>query len=237
MMRPSGFSVVELLVGLVLVSVIVALSSRVFVVQLRSMERVLRRTEGDQAAALAWSVLGAEVRASSEAVSAAVGPGDSVRVRAHRGSAWPCPGDAPGVLRVTYTGDRLPKPGADSVAALGDDGVWRAYPLTGVTSGGHCAALGAPVQQWSVGGIPSTVHYLRLFESGTYSVERGALRYRLGQGGRQPVSAERFDTASTLATASAVTGGVAVDLTIVGDAFVPTFHAGRRVARPRRSLP
>lgn len=234
----AGFSAVELLVALLISVLVLSMTATVFTTQFRVALRTLRSLEGDRTAGLAWSILSAELRGTGGPRDYRVGPGDSVRTRAFRGSAWPCPGDPGHLLRVTYRGDRAPNVAKDSVLALTDQGRWVAFGLSRVGSIETCPSTGGSVRRWTVSGASPSLTYLRLFESGTYSVERGALRYRAGRGGRQPVTAERFDTAAALQRAGPSLGvGVAATLPIAQDEYGPATNGGRRAAWPRRGGP
>ena len=234
----GGFSVLELLIALLVSVLVLSMTASAFTTQFRVAQQTLRRLEGDRAAGLAWFILSGELRGTGGARDYRIGPGDSIRTRAFRGSAWPCPGDPVRPLRVTFRGDRSPNVTKDSVLALTDGGDWIALGLSRVGSVETCASTGAAVRRWTLSGSSAPLLYLRLFESGTYSVERGALRFRSGRGGRQPVTAEMFDTASALGGAGALPGvGVAATLPIVSHAYGPATIGGRRVAWPRRDPP
>lgn len=234
----AGFSLLELLVALVVSVFVLSTTATVFTTQFRGAQRTLRSLEGDRAAGLAWSILSAELRGTRGVLDYRIGPGDSVRTRAFRGSAWLCPGDPVHPLRVTFQGDRSPNAAKDSVLALTDVGDWVAFNLTRVGPLEVCPSTGGLVRRWTLSGSNEPLLYLRLFESGTYSVGRGALRYRAGRGGRQPVTAERFDTAVSLMGAGSLPNlGIATSLPVAGHEFGPATVGGRRVAWPRRDVP
>ncbi len=234
----AGCTMVELLVAVVVSAVVLSVAGSAYALSLRAAQRTLRETEGSQAAGVAWSILAAELRAQSGPSDYAIGPGDSIRLRAFRGGGWPCPGDGPGVLRIAHRGDRSPNVQKDSVLALTDRGTWVALGLDAVGGAQTCAATGASVRTWTLSPLTPGLQYVRLFESGTYSVERATLRYRVGRGGRQPVTAERFDSTATLAAAGSAPGmGAALTLPLASDPYMPGRPAGRRVAWPRRATP
>ncbi len=238
MKSEAGLTVVELLVTLVASVLLLSIAGSAYVTSLQVAQRTLRETEGSQTASLAWSILAAEVRGHADAAGYAVGPGDSIRLRAFRGGGWLCPEDPPGLVRVAYRGDRSPNPQKDSVLALTDRGAWVALRLDRVGSAGPCARTGVLVRTWTLDPPPPPLLYVRLFESGTYSVEGAALRYRVGLGGRQPVTAARFDSTAALGPASSSSVlGAAVTLPLAWDPYMPARPAGRRVAWPRRRTP
>lgn len=239
----GGFAAFEWVLAITLTLVLVALSAQSVQHFVRRGFARLARAEWDQQAALAGSVLAAELGRASTPEDWTVHSGDSVRVRAFRGTGWICgtqPAPTPRVI-VVFAGDRLPNPAKDSILIHGAQGRPSVRPLRGRRSGVTCPALPlTPAEAWDVGGAIPTQGLLRLFESGAYSVSDGSLRYRAGRGGRQPVVGSTFDTASGLSagpTAGLV--GTSVEL-ILREGFGP-FRSGaglyRRVARHRPSLP
>ena len=118
---------------------------------------------------------------------------DSVALRSYRGTGIVCgPGPATGELIVAYRGDRLPDPRKDSVELTTETGVVSVFALASTEPGtGACpgAAAGEETMRWSVDGlVPLDVVMARVFESGTYHLVGSALRYRIGRGGRQPLT-------------------------------------------------
>jgi hypothetical protein len=239
----GGFAAVEWVVAITLTLVVVALSAQSVQYLVRGGFVRLARAEWDQQAALAGSVLAAELRRASTPEDWAVYSGDSVTVRAFRGTGWICgtqPAPNPRVI-VVFSGDRLPNPAKDSVLIHGAQGRPSVLPLRGRRSGATCPSFPlAPAEAWDVGGATPTRGIVRLFESGAYSISNGSLRYRAGRGGRQPVVGSTFDTASGLSAGPAGSlGGTSVEL-ILREGFGP-YRSGtgfyRRVARHRPSLP
>lgn len=111
---------------------------------------------------------------------------DSVRLRAVRGVGVVC-GGAGSELRVRYRGVRRPDAAKDSaVAVTGAATGGTAYAVTGVVSAeGGCG----PGYRLSLDPAPPAATGLILvFETGSYHLSGGALRYRRGRGGRQPVT-------------------------------------------------
>lgn len=136
-------------------------------------------------------VLNGELRYAAPG-DAAPGP-DSIRLRAVRGSAIICDGGTE--LGVRYDGVRRPDPGKDS-----------ALVITGAGTAGSVHALVAAAAVGGSGGcgdlrlrlepMPTAVTgHLLVFETGTYHLSGGALRYRRGNGGRQPVTEAVLETA------------------------------------------
>lgn len=141
------------------------------------------RIRAADAARTADLILGGELRYTSAPDRTAAT--DSVRVRAIRGAGAVC-GRADAEVRVRYRGLRAPDPEKDSVLLI-----------TGSDTGGSVHAVTASALDSSCGsGVrltldpppPSPAGLALLFESGSYHLTGGALRYRRGRGGRQPLT-------------------------------------------------
>jgi Tfp pilus assembly protein PilV len=134
-----------------------------------------------------------------------VADGDSVSLRAFRGTAWICPNDTAATeVLVSYGGDREPDPTKDSVVVVGAEGTEELRALVQVRSApGACgrSGPGAP-QAWRFDApIPRGSVAARLYERGSYHVSSAALRYRRGASGRQPLTPEVWSEASGFASA------------------------------------
>lgn len=238
-----GFASAEWIVAVALAFLLVGLCAGL-VTRLVNFGFVqLRTAEWEQRTALASRVLGTELRRGVTPADWAVHPGDSVRLRAFRGMAWICgvrSSPSPRVY-VVFAGDRSPNAAKDSVLVLNGTVATTAVRLRGRRSGATCPGLaGAPAEEWDLGPKPPREGILRLFESGAYSVGAGALRYRVGRGGRQPVVGSTFDTASGLRPlVSGIAGSTPAELVLIESAG--PYRAApvrvRSVARRRRSLP
>ena len=205
MRKRAGHSLVELLATLATLAALLAVAGGLFRLASRTASLTADRAEALDATRTAAALLVRELRmlgAGDVAVFA-----ESVSVRAFRGSAIPC--DTAGAVRVRYTGARPPDPTKDSVIALAD-GIEVVAALTSATPaapGAGCAPL-AREQVFAVAvapPLPPAAAWI-VFERGTYSIGGGALRYRRGFGGRQPVTVPAFDdggSAFTLAPAPA----------------------------------
>lgn len=122
---------------------------------------------------------------------------DSLSLRAFRGWGPVCgSGGEPGKILVAYHGERVANPVKDSVLILTANG-WRGADLTGrASSPGSCGtALGGNPEVWTIDPPVTGALVARIFERGSYHVSGGALRYRRGRGGRQPLTLEVFDDA------------------------------------------
>ncbi len=79
------------------------------------------------------------------------------------------------------------------------DGWWGADLTWRVTGGPSCAMdLGGRSEVWTIDPPVPGALVARIFERGSYHVSDGALRYRRGLGGRQPLTLDVFDNRSTM---------------------------------------
>lgn len=163
--------------------------------------RLIHEMDVISARRLATTVLGRDLRRGI-AGRDWLGPvGDSLPLRAFRGWGLACPGGTtgPGVTVVAYRGERAPNPAKDSVLVLTDEG-WLAADLVGRagTTQPLCPdGLDSDTELWTLD-PPVSGALMRVYEHGSYHLADGALRYRRGRGGRQPVTAEVFRESSTL---------------------------------------
>lgn len=200
----AGVSLPEALVVLVLAAVLVHLAWTTLREQSRVARRAAALTERLEAARATRFVLDGEVRAGV-AGRDWIGPaGDSIAVRAFRGVGLPCVGPTgswDGTVR--YRGVRRPDPEKDSVLVLAPDGTWRTLGLEGARAdpGRPCRVgvdgEGWSTERWSVvgpgGGPAGSFVVARIFERGSYHLADGALRYRRGRAGRQPLTPTLLD--------------------------------------------
>lgn len=127
-------------------------------------------------------VLDGELRHSAP-VDRSVGP-DSVQLRAFRGVGVICE-RVGSDIRIRYRGVRSPNPEKDSALVVTDSataGV--AFPLTGVVRDDGCGQG----YRLTLGGAAPARGMVLVFETGSYHLTGGALRYRRGRSGRQPVT-------------------------------------------------
>lgn len=209
-----GFSLVELLVALAVTGVV---AGALFGL-LHGQERLARAQADGVAAAealrLSAFVLSGELRLLQPDEDLARIAPESAAVRALRGLALACGASAAGAL-VRYRGARAPDPAKDSVLLLRADSAALPLPLAGVAAApGACAAgPGERVELWALGeAAPLPVGSAALlFESGTYALTRGALRYRRGASGRQPLTVEWLVDAASGLQALDAAGGPTLD--------------------------
>ncbi len=188
---------VALLVGLLVVHAAISTAGRV-----RSAQRRIQdRTDGLLSGRLLSGVLRTELRFGRPGVDWALVDG-AIELRAFRGTGLVCPAAASAdELMVAYEGHRRPDPAKDSVLAVQATGATEVLALVGLGAAPDTCA-GSPLP----GGLmlrlerpPTGAPVLaRVFERGSYSVADGALRYRRGAAGRQPLTPEVWAGASRL---------------------------------------
>lgn len=150
-----------------------------------------------------------ELKTGLAGIDWAAGGGDSVAVRAFRGTGVRCARAPLPLWVVRYTGLRRPDPAKDSVLVLAADGVWRVAELVRARSG--ACGDGAGGEVWELNPVVPEAVVGRVFERGSYHVAAGAFRYRPGRGGRQPLTAQVLRTGA--GAASGVSGrGAGLDL-------------------------
>ena len=123
--------------------------------------------------------------------------GDSLRLRAFRGLGLVAPDSTRDrTLEVCFRGLRAPVPKKDSVLVLEVHGGWQAYDLLRrVSDSSGCLGGGeGSLERWEVSAVPSEPVLARVFETGSYHLVGGALRYRRGEGGRQPLTEEVLES-------------------------------------------
>jgi hypothetical protein len=136
------------------------------------------------------------VRAPSDLSAPA---GDSISVRAFRGVAIAC-SDGPGTaVLVRWTGVRAPDPHKDSVLVLDPAGGWSTSALRGRSPAPGSCRAGSPgaEERWTLEPEVDGVRLLRFFERGSYHLADDAFRYRIGAGGRQPLTPASIDPAGS----------------------------------------
>jgi hypothetical protein len=200
-----GSSTVEVLVSVLLMALLVQLSWSLLSSARRATERLIQRSEATQTERLGWHVLSREVGAGLAARDWSVEGGKVLPLRAFRGVGEVCPplsADDGAVMR--YEGMRLPEPSKDSLLALTADGEWRTVKLTSrAPSVSECPLWpGELVERWHWEPALQGVLLARVFERGSYN---------LGDAGRQPLTAERLESGSSLVANG---GGVSMRLRV-----------------------
>jgi hypothetical protein len=139
------------------------------------------RVRYEEAVRTAAVVLGAEFRHLT-AQDLRLGP-DTARLRAFRGGGPVC-AVADAVVQVLYRGVRLPEPAKDSVLLVGLHG----DEVVGLVSYGRGPECGGSARLVLARSPTAPPVMALVFESGTYALSGGAIRYRRGEGGRQPLT-------------------------------------------------
>lgn len=205
----SGTSVVEALVALMLGLLLVRGGWAVLASQRRATEAVVRGAEVQEVGRTVRRVLSGELRSAVPGRDWRAFGGDSLVLRAFRGAGLACASGA-GPARswtVSYRGMRAPNPAKDSVLVLTTAGGWEAREVTSVDrSGAPCIPVPrAEGYRLTLDREVRSAVLFRVFERGSYHLDSRAFRYRIGLGGRQPLTPERLTTASRL---EGGTGGV-----------------------------
>jgi len=156
-----------------------------------------RRAEVLAAVRTTRNVLHAETRVGDSARDGWSVASDSLAIRAFRGTALVCPFAEPSAeILVRVEGTRLPDVSKDSVLVVGDGGVTMALKLESRSraEGGCPHGPGGNLERWGLSGevSPGSV-VARYYERGSYHLADGALRYRRGAGGRQPLTPSVLD--------------------------------------------
>ena len=195
-LRP-GFGLGEAIVALTLASVLLALvagSVRSGALAARHAGATADAADAVRASAL---LLAAELRLIEPRSDLSGSASDSLHLRAFRGIAIPCD-TAMGGSVVRYRGLRDPDPTKDSLLVLTAAGEF-VVALTGVAGAGGCATRPGErlLRLNAAATLPAGAELLAVFESGAYHLSGGALRYRRGAGGRQPLTAVVLDDAAS----------------------------------------
>lgn len=181
--RPGG-SLPELIVVAWLFAFVLAALAGFAGAQGRLVALTHDRMRAEEVARTTRVVLGAELRTLHHSDITALSA-DSIRLRAVRGAGVICTVEPPHIL-VRYRGVRRPEPDKDSVLLVLEPSTeGTAHRLEAVVADARCGgglrlAL-APGPPEAVGGVAL------VFETGAYSLA-GALRYRRGAAGRQPLT-------------------------------------------------
>lgn len=131
--------------------------------------------------------------------------GDSFSIRAFRGAAVVCAARESAELVVGWSGVRDPDSSKDSVLALRSDGTWTASALAARGPGfGSCAPTDRMTEErWTLDPPAQDAVLLRFFERGSYHLTDDAFRYRIGAGGRQPLTPPTIDPDRSALTVAA----------------------------------
>jgi hypothetical protein len=180
--RAGAVSVAELILVATLFGVVLAGVARFAAAQSRAAAVQQDRLRLEEAVRTAVVILGAELRVLATGDVGAAGP-DSVRLRAFRGAGAVCRQEE-GRLVLRYAGLRLPDPDRDSVVVITADSEY-ALAFLAAHRVEECDRGVAITLHAQPSGVPALA---LVFETGAYSVGDGAVRYRRGAGGRQPLT-------------------------------------------------
>lgn len=232
--RP-GVSLLELLLVIALMGVLGSALATAFIGVQRFVRSYSQDLAAGEARRVATSILAEELRYINPETDIQGHGADSVALRVFRGAGIVCSADSKTVT-VRYRGIRAPEPAKDSVLVVGEDGVG-ALDVSNATSSGCDVRPGERLYRWTLAAPPKVGSLLLVFESGSYHLHGGALRYRRGDSGRQPLTEELFDDraarmewmAGTDEEGGESIAGVALDLTTR-----PRVGGGRREGRGSR---
>jgi len=226
-MRRPGFTIIELLVALATGAMVSTALVSVLLTQLRLTRLVAARVSAADAIRLALYVLPTELRLASQATDFHGLGADSVALRLPRASGAVC-ARAAGRLWIRASGMREPDPAKDSLLLVYQSGE-TAAPLNGLSTGesGPCAPLAGLTIYRVDTPADSGAAAVVIFESGTYYLRDRALRFRLGDEGRQPLTEEVFLNAPNPFALRVDSPYVSFAITLVPR---PTF--GRALASP-----
>lgn len=201
-----GLTVVEIVIAMTLIAVVIQAAWTVFSGERHAAEELRVRSETLDAERTVRTVLAAEVAAGSAGRDWIIAGSGVLELRAFRGWAAVCPfnGSASELL-VAYRGLREPDPLKDSLLVLDRSGSWTAAGLertfaAGVEcdgAGGRTPTANVGLERWVLDrGVEGAV-LLRVFERGSYQLTDGILRYRRGEGGRQPLTPPGLEPSET----------------------------------------
>ncbi|MCG6954803.1 MAG: hypothetical protein LJF04_02340 [Gemmatimonadetes bacterium] len=215
----DGTSVVETLWALVLGLFMMTLAMKVVAHQRAAVAALARESDALAAVRVARQVLGQEGRSGNPSRDGWAVSGDSLAIRAFRGIAYVCGlGPDPAEAWVEARGVRLPEPAKDSVLVLDTSGAWTSLALVDARRASGCTPDGeGQGQRWRLSGlVPPGAVLARYFERGSYHVADGALRYRRGGSGRQPLTPEVVRTG--VSAFQDTPAGVTLNLSVEGSA-------------------
>lgn len=232
----EGSSIAEALTALVLMLTVAGAALQTLTTFRLSLAKATRDAEVRETRRIVRHTLARELRTGLAGVDWVAGAGDSVAMRAFRGTVVRCAAAPPRTWAVRYAGLRRPDPAKDSVLVLAGDGMWRVARLARARTRSDACGEGAAGGIWELDPpVPGAV-VGRLFERGSYHVAAGAFRYRPGRGGRQPLTAQVLRTGPE--PASGVSGrGVGLELRLAFDRSHAATHVDSVRVWPREIWP
>lgn len=208
--RRCGFTLLELLLGLAGAAAITTALVGLLVTQLRVARAVNRQVADAAAVRTVDAVLRGEL-GHTYAVDLRGSSRDSLAMRFFRAAGPVCATDGMD-LHTRLLGDRAPDATKDSVLVIREDGSEVTALLVAAARTSACTTS-APGENWRLRITPSARGmWVMVYESGGYHLTSGALRYRIGREGRQPLTDERFRSVTTRFSRSA--GGISAALSL-----------------------
>jgi hypothetical protein len=189
-----GIGLVESLVVLLLSLLVIQVGWSAFGVLRRAAGGAADLSEGlETVRTVAW-ILEEELSGGLPGRDWWAGGGDTLALRAYRGLGVVRGVGPGGEARVCYGGLRVPNPEKDSVLLLSPGGAWMPHALLARDRGAPgCLGTGEWWEEtWTLDPEPTGALLARVFERGSYHLTQGALRYRRGAGGRQPLTPLRI---------------------------------------------
>jgi prepilin-type N-terminal cleavage/methylation domain-containing protein len=210
---PEGFTLPELLLAVVLSGIVLSAVAGLLNMAGLAFRVMIDRAEQAELRRTIASVLLEELGRGVNGIDWILESPQAIQLRAFRGEARGCGLGSDGrTLLVLRRGERQAEALRDSVLVLEREGGWKQGRIRHIRSGGEpgmalpaacLSTTGERLERWEVEvGTPPSVwvpiatpagspFFLRYFESGRYSLEDAAFRYRRGTAGRQPLTLER----------------------------------------------
>lgn len=190
-----GFTLVEMMWALVLLALVTQAAWTVLGRHRVAADHVTMQAEGlETVRTVAW-LLSEELAGGRQGEDWELFGEDSLRLRAFRGVGLVRQDlSRDGRTTFCYQGIRNPNPEKDSVMVLERSGAWQVVGLESRDRRDEpCQGIGGGwLEDWVMVPEPAGPVLGKLFERGSYHLSGGALRYRRGEGGRQPMTAPRI---------------------------------------------
>ncbi len=214
MRERGGSTIAETLWALLLLLITLGLAWEVTARAGRSAAAMAEAGESLAASRAAAWILQEELEGVRAPDDVSAPAGDSFSIRGFRGAAVVCGAPAAAQLLVRWSGVRAPDPTKDSVLVLRGDGSGAVRGLVARVAAARGCSDG-PAERWTLDAPEPAAALLRFFERGSYHLSDEALRYRIGRGGRQPLTPPALDPAGSGIVASGP-GRIAVRLALRG---------------------
>ncbi|MXX54545.1 MAG: hypothetical protein F4205_02125 [Gemmatimonadetes bacterium] len=198
-----GFAIAEAVVGCTLLLLLVQVAWGITAVQATLAGRIVGESLVLDEARLVHHLLVAEVGQGLGRIDWSV-YGDALQLRAFRGVGLKCRTQPNAGWGVAVSGYRAPDPDKDSVLVFSETSGWQLSRLQRRTrgSGLDCQQIpGFAIEEWTLDPPHPDAVAALYFERGAYRFSAGAFRYRVGNGGWQPLTSTGIasDSASLVA--------------------------------------